>query len=49
MSAGFEGARYASGYALAINCAGETCEVSLTDIYAKAAEQFGIMPTAAEY
>jgi hypothetical protein len=49
MSAGFEGARYASGDAFAINCVGETCEVSLTDIYAKALAQFGIQPTAAEY
>lgn len=42
MEAGFERQRYCSGYASAFNARGERVELSLRDIYTKAAQTFGV-------
>lgn len=41
MEIGAEKARYVTGWALAIAWTGETTEISLGDIYAKAQDEFG--------
>ena len=46
--AGYESARYASGFAIAVSHTGEKIELSLTDIYAIAFDEFGIQPSEAE-
>ncbi len=48
MEAGAEKYRYVSGHAIAINAAGDTCQVGLSDIYELAA-QLGDSVTPAEY
>ncbi len=42
MEVGYEKARYVSGYALAVNTEGKRFCISLSDIYEKAAEVFGV-------
>jgi hypothetical protein len=49
MEAGAEKLRYVTGYAFAVNHKGETVHISLSDIYALAAEKLGAMPTEAVY
>jgi hypothetical protein len=49
MEAGAEKLRYIAGTAIAVNAKGETILLSLDDIYALAAAQFGVTPTRAEY
>lgn len=47
--AGHEKLRYVTGYALAINAAGEVLHISINDIYALAQREWGHKPTEAHY
>lgn len=49
IEAGAEKLRYISGQAIAINHMGEVIDVTLSDIYGKAFEKWGIHPTEACY
>lgn len=49
VGAGAEKARYVTGYATAINAAGERLGISIDDIYGLVKQQWGVTPTAAEY
>jgi len=49
MEVGSEKMRYLIGYAGAVNWQGKRIEVSLTEIYRRAKQTFGIEPTVAEY
>lgn len=49
MEAGAEKMRYISGWAQAVHSDGRTVELRLSDIYVKAEEAFGVIPTDASY
>ena len=49
VGSGAEKARYVTGYATAINAAGERLGISIDDIYGLVKQQWGVEPTAAEY
>ena len=49
MEVGAEGARYVTGYAVAIHSDGRTLRVNIDNIYAKVEDVFRVKPTAAAY
>ena len=49
MESGAEKLRYITGIANAVNHKGEVVHVSIDEIYQRAFEQFGVMPTHAQY
>lgn len=49
MEVGNEKMRYLVGYAAAVNATGERIKISLSDIYRRCQETFGIQPTLVEY
>lgn len=49
LTVGHEKLRYLTGFAVAIDHTGKEIEVNLNEIYPRAAEAFGKIPTAAEY
>jgi hypothetical protein len=49
MEVGSEKMRYLVGYAAAVNASGERVQISLSDIYRRCQETFGVQPTLVEY